>query len=654
MSIESDGLLYKRNEKIGVDELQWLQEENHEVARAIRVGTMLTYGLVLPRLPGGRPDQQWSVHDDDDDGTITVRAAGKSLTYPTGAVAIDADGFVIVQPAEADILTLPNDGIWYTIVVERDATQYEPGTLTVAAGSNVVMGVDTTFFRLNGTAAFGRGTKIRIDAADTTAGNAGTYTIDTVVSDTEIHLTTAVAGGNEAGIPFTVAGDYATATPADPDIHQRSIPLFTRIGLFREPNTSRMPICDCKRDDAAGPPKVQFIDRRHQRQWRTVLPEGARANSNVVLDIPIKLDLTAGSFAPTAAVRTLYTAASAAEAMALAPIAYDVTRVGRLLGLVAASDGLIHPMTEDGAAVVGGTFTATGGNFLGTQPTICRLPVPTAYTHIAIFVDGGILICRFTSDAGVTWTGPQTILDPTLNNPLDTLSYPHVIPLLSGRLLCALSYFSFGNSVRIVTVFSDDYGQTWDTNGGVGYDAIDSGGLGVNSERPCLAQDATGRIYIACVRSGTDIALHYTDDYTGTYVAGFQNPVTVLNRLGIYENLGNPSLWISPSGSPVVVYSAWDAGTTTMELRYAVIGYDPEASGVGFTPFYVSREQRLWIDDSGGVLMDLGMSMVQEEGGTLALTWVHQPVAPDTALLMRLTPIATEVQEGGEQRYRLT
>lgn len=650
----SDGLLYLKELLLGADELQWLQVSNDERQRKVRRAMMLTDGLVVARRTDGSLETNWLVHDDDDDGTITVAVAAEQSDLPEYAVLVDDEGYVAYYDRDHEDITLPNNDTWYTITAETVATQYEEGTLSLTAGSAVINGTNTHFLLFSGktSSGFGRGTKIRIDAADSAAGNAGTYEIDQVVSDTQIILTAAIPGGNETVARFTVAGNFLTTIPADPDIHQRRVIRIQRNagGILREPPSGVYPLADVKRNDA-GSPRVKFIDRREQRMYRSAVPWGLRTSQVTTVMPQSNHDLTGG--APFTALLDYgfgRLATTNAVANAVCPCIGSGSP-NRTLLLTEDGGTIYAARNDDPFGAMSMLYIPTGGTFVGAQPALARLPPASGFTHVCCYIDGGILQARQTQNDGTAWGGAVTVLDPTANDPADTCSWPSVIRLLNGRLLVAVEYFdnSAGRSY-VVGAISDDHGATWDTNGGTGYviktvpgpvpPAADIG-------RPSLGQSADGKIWCAYTVNGNDIGLTSSDDRTGTWT-GLLSPTSdiVVEDNGYFDTVNSPALWVSPDGQPIIFFQGYRLATTHSYVCYAAIGYQRETA-------YVLHQRLLFDNDTAlGAAQDLGLAVCQDNGGTLTFAWVYTPSATDDTYVSRLVPVSMPFQSGGNNRYR--
>lgn len=654
--MDTDGLLYQPNLKVGFDELQWLQQENDRRAREARIASMLTYGLVLGRYPDGSLEGQWTLSDDDDDGSVTISIASTLGARPVYAMMVDADGYVgIVDVDVEEIIQLPNDNTWHTITARLTGSQREPGRgILLTAGSATIIGYDTHFTRYSGktSSGFGRGTLIRIDAADSAGGNEGTYEVDEVISDTEMNLVDAIPGTTESVTVWTVAGSFLGATPAEPDIHQhRRVIIERQTGIQREPAVGTVPLYDVKRNDL-GTPKVQFIDRRTQRMYRTAVPEGLRTASVTALHVQHTYDLSGGPpFSPTLKYGVAAIGATNVLANALCPCGGAAGEQNRTL-LAYEDGGSIIFGRDDDPTHFTGVFIPTGATFAGAQPSLARLPPGSSFTHICAYVEGGLLKVRRTTNAGDTWSAAITVLDPTATDPADLCKWPSIIRLINGRLCLAVEYYddSAGHSF-VVACLSDNHGTTWDTNSSAGYEVVHVTTPGArDAGRPSLGQSADGMIWCAYTVDDTDIGIVHSAEPLGDFSdMGLTNNTAniVIERGTLFDNVNSPALWVSPDGQPIVLYHGYRSGSTSSYLLYAAIGHQ-----AGET--YVLDQHQLLLNDVAlGAVQDLGIAVCQDNGGPLTVAWVYTPSTPADTYAMKLLPASMPIQVGGSNRYRV-
>lgn len=614
---DTDGLLYKYQHRLDHDDLQWLQDENGRVLRAHRKGRMASPGLIVARSSGGSLEDNWKVHDDDDDGILTVVADVSSLllpSMPAVATAIDADGYLIPLPEDSETVTVPNDATWYTLVVRRVTTKIEPGTWTVTTGSAAVVGVGTEFTRYAGytTDAAFNGTKVRIDAGDTANGNDGTYEIDTITDDTHLTLRQAVNGTNESGLLFRVAGDFAQTTPADPDIHQRTEAEFELVALTRSPATGDFALCDVKRDDAAGPPKCTIIDRRGGSLYRAATRTNGQWNG---IEIQPRLTFDTGSPFTAAAADVNQIAGIAGTGMvkvSLAPAEDDnlLVVLGTFDGVVTYDIRSYHFDHTTNTWALSVDVDVTGG---ATNPTLSRLPSGSGATHIVVYNRANKLWSRTSPDNGTTWSAESgaSIWDGTGLDPLDVVDEPALLLLLSGRLLLAASYHDDTPAAgldpdQVRVIYSDDWGATWSTNGNAGWTAR-AISPAVAATKPALGQGPDGRIWLGYVEAGNEVRLAYSTSDTGT--AWFASTLSGTQTAITGDTQTAPTLWVGPEGQVVVLYDDSDAGGNYSGVRYAVFVF---------------------------------------QGGALVMTWDRALIAAeDSTNTSRVNPSACQTRSGG-------
>lgn len=500
------GVDFKKNLRVGVDELSWLQEEDRRRAAMVFRALFRAPGLLFD-LRGGLPGPQWRVHDDDDDGTVTIEAGLDGLAH-----AIGADGELVeYEPGRQGVDTevaLTNDNTWYTLVLKTDETQlYEPGTLTVTTGSATVNGTGTEFTRYAGytTDGYQRGSRIRIDETDSSNGNEGTYEINTVVSDTQITLTEAVGGTNEAGMPFTIAGNYAATAPSPPDIHKFRKPAFEVVARKRVAGADEIILFDVKRNDA-GSPKVSLIDRRSCSRARRRPQDLGAARVSVRLDYTHAEDVTIVNRWQ----RTVLTGTAEGNArFAVAPAWIDNrTNPPR--------DGLLFAYEEtstspDTIATKRWLHTTDGPDTAVTvvqSDSLCvcdllQLPAGAPYTHLLFLNDtaNGDVTLYTSADNGSTWSSAGAIWQPASDT---AAGEARAILLRNHRIILIAPIVTVPRTVNYV--YSDDYGATWSTNSNAGWPIISDGST--SYFRPGVCQTEDGRIWTFCSESG-DEEVHF-------------------------------------------------------------------------------------------------------------------------------------------------
>jgi hypothetical protein len=160
------------------------------------------YGFLLSRYGNGSLSPQAQVN----------AAAGPSITVnPFTAVIKDVNGKVrsINEPNQQsyDCSTLANGT--YNVLLRYSNTYYEPGTVTLTYGSNILAGVGTSFtddLEMN----------MYIVILDSQNGNNGVYQIQSITDDTHLVLTAPIGGTTEGPLPFA-AGGYFPDDAYEPD-----------------------------------------------------------------------------------------------------------------------------------------------------------------------------------------------------------------------------------------------------------------------------------------------------------------------------------------------------------------------------------------------------------------------------------------------------
>ncbi len=667
MTIESDGLLYRNTLKIGLDELQWLQEENHERRRVRLRGMMAEAGFLAYRTAGGDLDYTWRVIDADSDGVLEIELDAQFQLYgadgvPSVAVAIDAAGDVLELSAEEDIsgITVPDDGVWRTLVVRKDTSQYEPGTIQVTAGSPNIVGIGTKFTRLAAftTSGFDRGSNVRIDAGDTSGGNAGTYELDTITSDTVAALRTNIAGANESGLLFTIAGDYSGAAPADPDIHQRPILEWELVARTVTPANDDLVIADVMLDTGASA-QVQVIDRRHMNLYRPLAR--TRAQHHGYMPKPM-LDFTAAGGTVSTVKATARTAAAADTVnMSLCQSRENtVLAVFEEAGKIYARHYLTVPdpvgpgWSNPGGA---GAITVDGGGG-ATHPFIIQVPRETGNTHLCVYVKIDKLYGRFTTDDGATWAGEVLLWDPLVVDVLDKLTEPCLLLTRAGRIIVVVAYYddSDGAKYQARWAFSDDYGTTWDTDTSVGYLAKKIGAAPPTSDvrSPYIAQDESGIIWLAYEKNpGTSATIHLTFANNGgirlDVAAGIPSfstdPEVGLDPLGGTNAMWNPKLWVGPDGTVCVFYENVKS-SGGQDIRVSVCGTYKNPSDPDDVLIGIMHNELVVSMGTAATLDKPYPAIYQARSGILHMLAVDTAGTPSDALWFPLTPTPMPVTRG--------
>lgn len=284
MRTATDGLRFKSELLLGLDELQWSQGMLDDLARARRVALTRQAGIIVPHFGGLEGlSNLWGVSLDSD-GVLSVQVqdVANGISF-NKAMLVDVDGYAVVATPDAESnyietsVSVNDDGEWYTVQVRRAATTKDKGLLTFSSGSPTVTGVGTEFTRYAGYTGddFDRGTLIHIDAGDS-ASLAGDYEIDEVVDDNEITLRTN-APASASAVPFSVQGRFYSTVPTDGVIHQRSELEFRVVAVTRGPPTDGWVNLADVRKMPSGTPTHYIIDRRVESLWRPVQSFGRSA-----------------------------------------------------------------------------------------------------------------------------------------------------------------------------------------------------------------------------------------------------------------------------------------------------------------------------------------------------------------------------------------
>lgn len=486
------GLILAQNLKLGLDEINWFQSNTRRNIRSLLL-SLFEPGILVDRTIDGRLDQLWSISDDNDDGVVDVGVNTRIVNGQESALLIGTNGELCeLRSNESEFpieLTLTNDNVWRTIIATPVLSEYELGTIAVTTASAVVTGTGTRFTRLAGYTGdgFNRGSILRISGSSN--GNDGDYEIDSVASDGSLTLRTPVAGTNESGLAFRIVGDFATGS-ADP-IHNRRTIEVSVIARTRVAPAGAFILYDAKRNDALTP-KVALIDRR----------EGSRARrrtgkaSHGALTVQPKLIWTSGG--ATDVSREWYEADTQAGT--------DYSGVGSLAGT---SDGSVSLVWHEGGDVFAKVFdhsnrTWGGGSTVDSTATVTKRPamvsVPDASgkTHLAFYTNdvAGNAEVRSSADDTSTWSSSAIAWNPPTADPNDYVEDLDAILLRNHRVILIGTYYDDSAGQKSIRyVYSDDYGDTWQTNGGAGWELMsDSGGDDLGYPR--IDQQPNGTIWI--------------------------------------------------------------------------------------------------------------------------------------------------------------
>jgi len=572
----TSGLIYSKDLMIGYDELAWLQAEigaNGDVARRDRRARAMTTGLVLDHRHGVLASQAWKVVENNGTTIGIQLPSGLGVRGPEHVSFIDDEGFLVYLEADVGLgvdipaqvaagsLDVPNDDTWYTVVVRRFQTSYERGTIDLGAGSIVVSGTDTDFFRVNGftSAGYDIGTQIEVHASDSAQGNEGIYEVDNITTRTDMELTTPALGGTESDLPFTVAGRWFSTPPASQNIHMRWIPQFELVTRTRQPAAGDIILADVKRNDG-NPKKVEIIDRRFQA-YRPLpdRPMGAKLTPELLYEVS-----------------TPFTGVSLKRTTVYAP--------GAGAGIVSASiaprgaAGMIVALQDDTAIKhYEFDFDGTGWASIGTidagaasHPSIVELPRTTAdplgagasslATHACFYVKGGALKMR-TWD-GASWSAETAVWTPATFSGGHSLTEPHAFLAADGRLWVIASYDD-GVDPRLRYVYSDNYGSTWSIAGnhGTACDTTET------SRHPRIGQGPDRNLFVTYDDDNGNIKLYSTESETSLAV-GDSIVKAISPSAGGTTQTGPAPMWFGSQGQILALCSYEAAAlSSVMELR---------------------------------------------------------------------------------------
>lgn len=615
----SAGLLYKRYQRMGLDELQWLQYQNIEDARRLRLAQMRSFGLGGVRQPGGILGDTWRVVDEDNDGSVSVLFGSEHTGRPSFGWFVDSEGYtVLIDATDAEALLVPDDNTWRTLVVRRVASEYEPGTITVTSGSATITGSGTVFTRYSGktSSGFGRGTRLYLRAPSL---NPGVYEIDSIASDTSMTLVAAIVGTNEAGVAFSIAGDFATSPPANRCIHQFDTYEFELVTRTITPSNADIILADVKRDSGETT-QVQILDRRHANLYI----EARTDHSRDVLIEPLMRGATGSPFSPSQpSVVTAYNATNALHVhSAPCRLSQDILMVIQDSTTQIVSRHLGPDGVAASTVVIDNAGTAT-------DPGVVRLPLtvfettdtPAYPSHLCCYVKAQKLYYRTSPSDGSSWSAETLIMDPTAIDASDTIEHPVPILLRSGRLLVVLGYYSDADtqwSVRYI--FSDDYGTTWDTNTNAGYVAYLSP-LGTNDARaPSCRQLPDGRIFVVCQEGDNGGG----DEFATWWIGASENDPSVVGDEYYWASLPDtsyvltdPEIYVTPDDGICIIGTAW-ANPGALYVACLVVGTLQEigiASGIALNKGIVTYTQPIVVTATPVAYDDLVPHLTIGRGG---------------------------------------
>jgi hypothetical protein len=491
---ETNGLRFLAGLLLDQDELQWSQDEIRE-----RIGWRLLAGAHevgwVGDYVGPFENFGWEVYDSGS-GVLATRNVSSAnvligidrLNPNTDrpSIGIDSQGRVLevlpndrLRDTSFALITVPNDGVWRTLVARYAVSRREPGRLTLTGGSVSVVGVGTQFTRY-GDSTDSKASILRIAAADTSEGNDGEYEIDTITDDENLTLVSAPPA-TESSVRFRLKGRFFAGDPADPDSRNIAVArweLITR--TTTRPTDGALIAYDVRRSGGV----VTLIDRKksniYQPKQSRPLCYGLQPaflyydNANDTLsDLKNLKNLETNvasantafiglSMAPCASGSHLTGLATDQPTGMMVAALWDnnTTRTIRVFHhTVAYGDLSVNWDDPDGGASVD-VVAATGIK----DVALLALPASSGNTHACFYADtNGSVLQKLSTDNGATWSAATTIWNPAGAETVDRIS---AVLTRMGRIVIVAAY-STGNRLRYI--FSDDLAATWSNNTQAGF-----------------------------------------------------------------------------------------------------------------------------------------------------------------------------------------
>ena len=592
----STGINWQYGLMVNMSELAFAAFMEPELQRQVLRARMAEPGLVLNPAGCGNMGLAWRLEQVTAGGDLLIRVdkgvpwAGNPVI---AGVMSDGEAFAIeIDLALANYLqlsdiTVPDDGVWRTLTVTRATTKYEPGIATFTASSLTVTGVGTYFTRLSGRTMDGATVLTPGDKIYVTSGaNAGqTYEVDNVVSDTEIELTAIAIADQDAAI--VVAGTYyQNDVPTDPQAHNNpSYTIELQSGVVMPDPSEYLIIADVMLSSGTNP-KIQIIDRRMANMLR--MKPDARA---MMRSATLAVSMSVAPCNSTTVTEPTYYQEMVAETRQAFPDPGGGYAGVFWTSLAPASNGVdvLAVSTAFGDYLRARTYTASTTVWSGSvQPDssgdvkaahLQLLPPQSGNTHSLVYqvFSGTTIYQRRTPDDGATWSSQSAII-----NDADIIDAPTpVILTRSGRMWVFYAFNDGTTFYGIRAVYSDTYGDSWDTNGGQGYEVITRAYDGTDFIAP---QDVTetddGQMALLCADRGgvafpvmtvllTESTLSSlwsdSDEVAGAPVGG---PDTVR----LYDKIGTPVYGINQTYQSSAIQSL-------PGQSFGIISYIYDASG---------------------------------------------------------------------------
>lgn len=595
------GVHYRANMLMGVSELTYAAFVPAEQRRLWIRGRLAEPGLILDPQGTGNMGRAWLVEHLDAADPLIMRFA-QALPNVTAAVnvGVTANGDVVayeLEPTdtyrELTEITVPDDGVWRTLVVKYEETAFEPGTITFTAGDKTVTGVGTKFTRLASKTGDGlqRGDRIYVASG----GNAGVYwMVDSVTSDTELELT-ANAAANQSGATFRVSGSYQNDVyPATPTAHRNpKTTLELKTGVVLPDPDAYLIIADVMLDSGTSN-KIQVLDRRYANIAR-FLPTGPPRSFSIGRVLSVQAansSIFTNDYSHqtvTAASQPLLNSADLVYWWAIAPASNGLDMVA-----VATRNGDLRAVVYDAISGTWPAWDTTPGvrpdtSGIPNTATLEALPAVRGNTHILVYfrIDTGEIHRRFSTDDGATWGTQGTIIAAA---DYGDENLPALVLLTrAGRLYVFWSWSDGASDGGVRCCYSDDYGDSWETNGGAGYEVFSQTGSLHIPRLKCACETHDGRIAILCnnrvsvsdngsysvifTRSTTNYAWDPGDNIAGsppTYPPTIR-VTDVAGEEGGSVTYGQASLVALPNGDLAIFHTIYDGASAGNARGYVTV-----------------------------------------------------------------------------------
>ncbi len=486
------GINYQYKLLMGVSELAYAAFMPEEQRRMFLRGRMAEAGLVLSPAACGNPGLPWRVEQFVAGDPLVLRFARAVGTNSMVNAGVLADGSVIiVEPDEGSTvrelseITVPDDGVWYTLVVKRETTAYEPGTATFTASSTTVVGVGTKFTRLSSKTGDGLpvGDKLRVASG----GNAGVdWEVDDVVSDTELTLVNPATATQSAAV--RVSGSwYLDDIPTTPSAHRNPLTTFELLDARYLPDPDEYLVLADVMLDTGASAKIQIIDRRTSNMLR-MLPD-----FNATRFIPrllVSMGVASCNDAPPFTEDTYYQemvaetrpviedGGGAGDSVTWTSVAPTSDGLGMLM--VSTHINYIRATQYDPASSVWPDWDALSGSQVRPDTSgvpraahLAAVPAASGATHILVYQAPAAqtIYYRTSSDDGASWSSQAAIINDTsmVSSAAVGASSPTPVILTRAGRMWVFYGFDNGTTQGIKAVYSDTYGATWNTNAGAGH-----------------------------------------------------------------------------------------------------------------------------------------------------------------------------------------